>query len=109
MADSKCARWEKEAGESSECVAKLRTKVAELEIELAARNASLHGLKAKVAQQFMENDDINEHRRQFERDCKAQMAQVLYCIFFKKIKSGLPYVVYFIAYFKCFFFPFYWQ
>ncbi|XP_034230427.1 nuclear mitotic apparatus protein 1-like isoform X3 [Thrips palmi] len=76
LADSKCARWEKEAGESSECVAKLRTKVSELEIELAARNASLHGLKAKVAQQFMENDDINERRRQFERDSKAQLAQL---------------------------------
>ncbi|KAK3910634.1 Golgin subfamily A member 3, partial [Frankliniella fusca] len=76
LAHSKCARWEKEAGDAAENVSMLRARVAELEIEIAARNASLHGLKAKVAQQFMENDDVNERRRQFERDCKAQLAQL---------------------------------
>ncbi|XP_026275696.1 rootletin isoform X3 [Frankliniella occidentalis] len=76
LVHSKCVRWEKEAGDAAENVSMLRNKVSELEIELAARNASLHGLKSKVAQQFMENDDINERRRQFERDCKAQLTQL---------------------------------
>ena len=76
MADSKCARWEQEAGESAENAAKLRSKVWELEMELAAQNASLQGLKTKVAQQFTENDELNQQRRQFERDFNAQVAQV---------------------------------
>lgn len=76
LADSKCARWELEAGESAEDAAKMRTRVLELQMELAAQNASLHGLKAKVAQQFMENDELNQQRKQFERDFIAQVAQV---------------------------------